>query len=119
MSTAFTAHAAAWWPYLFIFIAGSLATDVWRWIGVLAGNRLRNDSEALRWIRAVATALIAAVIGKMVVFPSGSAAEIPMVLRLAAAAGGWTAFMLVRRNILVGVAVGELILLGGALLFVT
>lgn len=44
-----------WWAYAFIAIAGWLATDIWRWLGVLAGNRLRDDSEALNWVRAVAT----------------------------------------------------------------
>ena len=45
------------WPFVFIAIAGWLATDLWRWLGVLAGNRLREDSEAFYWVRAVATAL--------------------------------------------------------------
>ena len=60
-----------WWaPYLFIAIAGWLATDLWRWLGVLAGNRLKEDSEALHWVRAVATALVMAVTAKLIVFPT-------------------------------------------------
>ena len=39
----------AWWPYIFIAVAGWLATDVWRWLGVLIGNRLLDDSLALIW----------------------------------------------------------------------
>lgn len=62
-----------WWaPYLFIAIAGWLATDLWRWLGVLAGNRLKEDSEALYWVRAVATALVMAVTAKLIVFPTGT-----------------------------------------------
>ena len=55
-----------WWPYLFIAIAGWLGTDIWRWLGVLVGNRLSQDSAALTWVRAVATALLAAVIAKLI-----------------------------------------------------
>ena len=34
-----------YWPYLVIIVAGWLATDLWRWLGVLAGNRLQEGSE--------------------------------------------------------------------------
>lgn len=68
-----------WWaPYLFIAIAGWLATDLWRWLGVLAGNRLKEDSEALHWVRAVATALVMAVTAKLIVFPTGTLEASPM-----------------------------------------
>lgn len=116
MSMTFTSLSALWWPYLFILVAGTLMTDVWRWIGVLAGDRLRDDSEALLLVRAVATALIAAVIGKMIVFPSGSAATLPLALRILAAAIGLGAFMGLRKNVIAGVVAAELTLVGGALL---
>ncbi len=117
MSLTFTSIEAWWWPYVFILVAGVLATDVWRWIGVLAGNSLKDDSEAILWVRAVATALIAAVIGKMIVLPSGSAAEIHIATRICAAASGWMAFAVTGKNVLVGVVVAELVLVGGALFF--
>lgn len=103
-------------PYLFILIAGTLATDIWRWLGVLAGNRLRDDSEALNWVRAVATALIAAVIGNLILFPAGALASAPFALRVGAAAFGWAIFMAAGRNILAGVAAAEIALVGGWLL---
>ena len=31
-----------WWPFVFIAVGGWLATDIWRWLGVMAGNRLRT-----------------------------------------------------------------------------
>ncbi len=81
-----------WWAYAFIAIAGWLATDIWRWLGVLAGNRLRDDSEALNWVRAVATALVAAVIAKLILYPTGVLAQSPLWLRLGAVAVGAIAF---------------------------
>ena len=100
-------------PYLFILLAGTLMTDIWRWLGVLAGNRLRDDSEALNWVKAVATALIAGVIGNLILFPSGALASAPVALRLAAAALGWAAFMAARKSILAGVVAAELVLIVG------
>jgi hypothetical protein len=36
----------AWWPYIFIAVAGWLATDLWRWLGVFspatASTRIRR-----------------------------------------------------------------------------
>ncbi len=37
-------------PYLFIAIAGFLATDIWRLLGVLFSVRLDESSESLRWV---------------------------------------------------------------------
>lgn len=92
-------------PYLFIFIAGVLATHIWRWIGVLAGNRLKEDSEAMRWVRAVATALVAAVIARLVLHPTGTLAELPSWMRASAALAGFAAYMLTGQRILFGIGV--------------
>lgn len=113
MTLTFDSFAASWWPYLFILLAGALPTEVWRWLGVLAGNALREDSEALVWVKAVATALVAGVVGQLIVFPSGELASTPLALRIAAAALGWLAFWFVRKSVLVGVLTAEIILLAG------
>ena len=76
------------WPYVYIAVAGWLATDFWRWAGVLAGNRIDERSELLNWVRAVATALVAAVIAKMIFFPTGTLETSPLWLRLGAVLAG-------------------------------
>ena len=82
----FQAIDAWWWPYLFILIAGWLATDMWRFLGVYFGGRISEDSDVLVLVRCVATALVAAVIGNLIVFPSGELANTPLLLRAGAAA---------------------------------
>ena len=117
MSATFATFGQGWvgdfGPYLFILLAGTLMTDIWRWLGVLAGNRLRDDSEALNWVKAVATALIAGVIGNLILFPTGALASAPVALRVVAAALGWGAFMAARKNVLAGVIAAELVLVIG------
>jgi len=113
MTLTFDSLDAPWWPYLFILIAGTLATEIWRWIGLVAGGRLRQDSETLIWVKAVATALVAGVVGQLIVFPSGELAATPVGLRVAAAALGWVAYWLVRKSVLVGVLTAEAVLLAG------
>lgn len=103
----------ALWPYIFIAVAGWLATDIWRWLGVLLGKRLLDDSVGLIWIRAVATALVAAVIARLLLFPSGSLASTPVALRIGAAAAGFLAFLVFRQRVVVGILVSEAVFFGG------
>ena len=113
MTLTFHSLEAGWWPYVFIFVAGVLATEIWRWLGVAAGDALREDSQALIMVKACATALVAAVVGQLTLFPAGELAATPAWLRVAAAALGWLAFLLARKSVLVGVLTAEAVLFGG------
>lgn len=109
----FQAVDAWWWPFLFILLGGWLATDAWRFLGVYLGDRISEESELLVLVRALATALVAAVIGNLIVFPSGALAETALALRLFAVAAGFVAYLTLGRKILVGIFVAEAVLLGG------
>lgn len=91
------------WPYIYIAIAGWLATDFWRWSGVIAGNRIDEKSEVLNWVRAVATALVAAVIAKLIVYPTGVLETSPLWLRLGAVGVGAAAFFAAGRKPVIGI----------------
>jgi hypothetical protein len=110
-----TFHAldAWWWPYLFILVAGWLATDAWRFLGVYLGGRIAEDSEALVVVRAVATALVAAVIAQLIMFPAGALGAVPVVLRVGAAVAGFAAYLAIGRSMFAGIAVAEAVLLLG------
>lgn len=111
----FDAIAAGWWPFIFILLAGFLPTDVWRWLGVALGDSLKPDGMVLTWVKAVATAIIAGVIGILIVFPTGALDDVPLALRLFAAAAGYVAFVAGGR-VLWGILAAEFILVGGAVL---
>jgi hypothetical protein len=104
-------------PYLALILVGFLPNEIWRWLGVMVGHGLDEESEVILWIRAVATALIAGVIARILLFPPGALASVPLALRLTAIAAGLLAYVLIRRSALAGVLVGEAVLIAGALLF--
>lgn len=106
-------YEAWWWPFFFILVAGWLATDAWRYLGVYLGGRIRDDSEMLVLVRAIATALVAAVIGNLILFPSGELASTSAALRIGAACAGFIAYLMVRKTVIVGILVAEAILLVG------
>ncbi len=109
----FLALDSWWWPYLFILVAGSVATDIWRFLGVYFAGNIREDAEILVFIRAIATALVAAVIAKLILFPNGALGTSPVELRITAATAGFAAFLLSGKKVYAGVGVAEAVLICG------
>jgi hypothetical protein len=104
-------------PYLLLIVAGFLPNEIWRMLGVVVAHGLDEGSELVIWVRAVATALLAGVVAKIILFPPGGLAGVPLVVRLAAMAIGFAAFVFARRSVFVGVLAGEAALLLGAAWF--
>jgi hypothetical protein len=97
-------------PALSILVAAALPTHMWRWLGVVLAGRLDEHSELFVWVRAVATALVAAVVAELILFPSGALASVPTAARLAAAATGFFAYLLFGRRLALGIVAAELVL---------
>lgn len=106
--------ASQWWPYAFILIAGWLATDLWRFLGVLSSSAISEDSTALQLVRAIATALVAAVIARLVLYPTGSLELIPTWARVGGLMLGFATYFLARRSIVLGIVASQIVLLAGA-----
>jgi hypothetical protein len=102
------------WPYLLVITAAFLPTDIWRWLAVIFARRLDEDSELMIFVRAVATAMVAGVIARLVLFPTGDLVATPLSIRVGAVAGGFLVYFLARRSMLIGVLAGETIIIAGA-----
>ena len=102
-----------WHALVVLFVAGVVPNQIWRMLGLWFGGGLDEGSELLVWVRAVATAILAGVIAQIVVQPPGALASVPALLRYGAVAAGFAAFMLSRKSIFAGGAIGEVILVGG------
>jgi len=99
--------------FLYIFVAGVVATYIWRAAGVYFAGRIDETSEIFQWVRAVATALVAGLIARLVLFPTGALAETPVWLRLGAGAVGFAVALIGRRWTVVGIMTAEVILIAG------
>jgi branched-subunit amino acid transport protein len=112
MSLELLSQNAGWfWPYLVVIIFGFLPTEVWRVLGVLAGKGLSEDSELMHWVKVVATALVAAVVAKLVLSPTGALAAVPLSGRLAAIGAGVAAMLMTNRSLVAGLVAGEITLI--------
>jgi hypothetical protein len=105
------------WPYLVLILAGYLPNEVWRLFGLMMARGLNEDSQIVVWSRAVATALLAGVVAKLILFANGALMTVPLSVRVGAAVLGFAVFMALRRSVFAGVLAGEGALLAGAYFF--
>jgi hypothetical protein len=105
---------SALWPYMVLVLVGFLPNEVWRFLGFVLARGIDPGSEILVWVRAVATAVLAAVISKLILFAPGALASVPLTVRLIAIAAGFVGFVVFRRSIFLGVVTGEVALILGA-----
>jgi Branched-chain amino acid transport protein (AzlD) len=105
-------------PYLVLLLVGFLPNEIWRVLGVWIGGGLPENSEFVVWVRAVAVAVLAAVIAKLTLVPPGAlATAVPLAVRLVAIGCGFLTFLIVRRSVFAGLVAGESALLIGGLAF--
>ena len=101
-----------------LVVAGAiLATALWRALGVFLARRLDTGGAVFRWFSFASFAVLAGLLSRLLILPSGDLASVGLEVRLGAAVIGVAAFYLSRRNLLIGVASGTLsfALMAGAL----
>jgi hypothetical protein len=103
-------------PYALLILVGFLPNEVWRMLGVALARGLDEDSEVIVFARAVATAILTGVVGKLVIFAPGALADVPLMVRIGAATLGLAAFAVFRRSVFAGVAVSTAAILAAMLM---
>ena len=93
-----------------LLILCAAVTYMWRGLGVLLSGRISTSSEAFTWITCVAYAMVAGLIMRIIVMPTGLLATSLLTHRLLACVLGLAAYYLARRNLFVAVAVGAVAL---------
>lgn len=99
------------WPYFAVLVFGFLPSEIWRWLSVFLVKGLSEDAEILVWVRAVASALLASVVAKLLLSPSGALAVVPALWRWGALGMGCAAYLVSGRRMLVGVVVTEAVII--------
>ena len=104
-------------PYALLVLVGVLPNEAWRLLGVVLARGLDEDSQIIVLARAIATAILTGVVGKLVVFAPGALASVSLSMRIGAAVLGLAAYGLARRSVLAGVVVATLAMMAGMLVF--
>ncbi|MEO7726790.1 MAG: AzlD domain-containing protein [Burkholderiales bacterium] len=91
----------------------ALGTYMWRGLGVLLSGRISIHGDLFTWVTCVTYSMIAGLVMRIIVLPSGLLATSLVWHRLLACMLGLAAYYLFRRNLLlaVGVGAGSLVVL--------
>ena len=63
-------------------IATSLATFISRFMGALTSEKVSVKSKVFKWFNCVAYSTLAALLGRMIIFPAGVLAESTLAIRV-------------------------------------
>lgn len=89
--------------WLLILLVGGVSTYGWRLAGVVLVRRLDPNGEALMLVRAIATALVAALVMKLMIEPSGVLATTDMTNRFIALGLGMVLIRVLRQQQLLAI----------------
>lgn len=103
------------YAYLLMLAVAALAHEPWRWAGYAVGRNLNPEDEIFKWVRSVSTALVSAMAARLVLFPAGALASVPLAVRIAAFALGLYVFQRTGRTAWKGVCAGAAFILLGKL----
>ena len=59
----------------------SLATFSSRFLGVITSEKIKEDSKVFRWFNCLAYSTLAALIARIIIFPSGALSEVDYFVR--------------------------------------
>lgn len=90
--------------FTLLAIACGAGTYLWRGLGVAIAARIRPESALFAWIGCVAYAMLAALISRVILMPSGALEHTALWQRLAATGIALVAYLLLtKKNLFAGV----------------
>jgi branched-subunit amino acid transport protein len=84
---------------LIVIIVTSIATYLSRFLGVLSSEKIKETSKIFRWFNCLAYSTLAALIARIVIFPSGTLNEVDYLVRFIVIVISIVIFYLTRKNL--------------------
>ena len=84
---------------IIVIIVTSLATYLSRFLGVVSAKKIKETSKMFRWFNCLAYSTLAALIARIVIFPSGSLSEIDYLIRFIVVILSVVVFYLTKKNL--------------------
>ena len=82
-----------------VIIITSVATYLSRFLGVVSAEKIKETSKMFRWFNCLAYSTLAALIARIVIFPSGSLSEIDYLIRFIVVILSVVVFYLTKKNL--------------------
>ena len=84
---------------LIVIIVTSLATYLSRVLGVVSAEKIKETSKIFRWFNCLAYSTLAALIARIVIFPSGTLSDVDYLIRFIVVVLSIAIFFLTKKNL--------------------
>ena len=91
-------------------IATSVATFISRFMGALTSEKVSVKSKVFQWFNCVAYSTLAALLGRMIVFPAGVLADSDIIIRLVVLVTCVALFVLTKKNLVIPTIISAILL---------
>ena len=82
-------------------VATSIATYISRFMGALTSEKVSVKSKIFKWFNCVAYSTLAALLGRMIIFPAGVLADSELIMRLIVFFICIAIFIISKRNLVI------------------
>jgi len=82
-----------------VILVTSLATYLSRFLGVVSSEKIKETSKIFRWFNCLAYSTLAALIARIVIFPSGVLSEADYIIRIIVLIASILVFYVTKRNL--------------------
>ena len=91
-------------------VATSLATFISRFMGALTSEKVSVKSKVFQWFNCVAYSTLAALLGRMIIFPAGVLAESELVIRVFVIVLCILVFIFSKKNLVIPTIISAILL---------
>ena len=91
-------------------IVTSVATFISRFMGALTSEKVSVNSKVFQWFNCVAYSTLAALLGRMIIFPAGVLAESDLVIRLIVLIICVALFVITKKNLVIPTIISAILL---------
>ena len=91
-------------------IATSIATFISRFMGALTSEKVSVKSKVFQWFNCVAYSTLAALLGRMIVFPAGVLADSDLIVRLVVLITCVVLFIMTKKNLVIPTIISAILL---------
>ena len=91
-------------------LATSVATFISRFMGALTSEKVSVKSKVFQWFNCVAYSTLAALLGRMIIFPAGVLADSDLIIRLIVLITCVTLFIITKKNLVIPTIISAILL---------
>ena len=91
-------------------IATSVATFISRFMGALTSEKVSVKSKVFQWFNCVAYSTLAALLGRMIIFPAGVLADSELIIRLIVLITCVALFIMTKKNLVIPTIISAILL---------